>query len=177
MHEKRPNQESEALAVTDLLVVEAEALEDSPQTPLTLTIGIPEHIDAREASSEILADEALIWAGFTTQSLVNFMQTPVLCESHALPYYPSKRRRDTLPDLVGEQCGQSGSRLPVVPDKSRIELQVRHGRRWEYRVAKGWGLGSVNHLSDLRHRRWSWCPAWSALRFDNLDFDGLWVCG
>ena len=103
MHQQRSDEERQPLAIADFGVVKAEALEDPAQHSLPVALRVSEHVDAGEASAEVLADDAFIRTRFAGQSLEYLLQGAVPGARHALPNHTSQRRRDTLPHLVGQQ--------------------------------------------------------------------------
>jgi hypothetical protein len=135
------------LAVADFGVVKAEALEDPAQHSLPVALRISEHVDAGEASAEVLADDALIGTRFAGQPLVHLLQRAVPGTRHALPNHTSQRRGDTLPHLVGQQSWQASGRLLGVFDERPVEVELGH-RRWrERRVSECGGNRTADHFA------------------------------
>jgi len=89
VHQQRANQECETLAITDLCIVETEALEYSSKHALTIAFRISEHINAGEASTKVLGDDSFVWARFTGKTFENFLQGAVSGAGHTLPNHSS----------------------------------------------------------------------------------------
>jgi hypothetical protein len=70
LHQQWANKEAKTLAVANLVVIQAEALEHTAQHLLAFAFRVLEHLDAREASSEVLVDDVLVWTRLATQAVV-----------------------------------------------------------------------------------------------------------
>jgi hypothetical protein len=70
LHQQWADKEAQTLAVANLVVIQAEALEHTAQHLLALAFRVLEHLDAREASSEVLVDDVLIRTRLSTQAVV-----------------------------------------------------------------------------------------------------------
>lgn len=101
VHQQRPDEKGEALAVANLGIIQTERLEYPTKHALSITIRVAKHFNARETPAEILAYETFIRARFAIESLVLFLQAGVASTRHALPHYASQRRGDAFADLVG----------------------------------------------------------------------------
>lgn len=135
VHQQRANEKRETLTVSDLGIIQTECLQHSPKHTLAVSVRVAKHFNTRKTPAEILANETLIRARFTIESLVLLLQVVVARARHALPHNASQRWGDSLANLVGQQRGESGCGLLVVLDESSVEFEICHRRRRQHRVS------------------------------------------
>jgi len=105
MHQKWTNDESETLAISNLVVIQAEAFEDPSEHPLAFSVLFSKHFNIWKAPAYVFADQALIRTRFTTKSLELFMEEAVSRSSYTRPNHAPQRRRDSITYLVGREGG------------------------------------------------------------------------
>lgn len=141
LHEQRAHEEAEALAVANLMVVQAEALEHAAKHLLALAVGILEHVNAGKASAEVLVDDVLIWGRLAAQRVILVLNQLLARACCALPDNAPQGSGDASADLVQAERGQALDRLWVVAHEGSPELELRHGRgRGQLRQADLRGL-------------------------------------
>lgn len=102
LHEKRTDEESQTLAIADLVVIQAEALQHSSEHLLPFAFRILEHVHARKTATKVLVDDVLIRARFAAQIIILILNQFIPRPRRTLPHHTPQRRRYSSSNLV--QC-------------------------------------------------------------------------
>ena len=74
IHQKRSNQEAEALTVSDFFVVEREAFQNSSEHLLAFSTSIAEEINTWERPADVFVDDAFVWAFLVQKSIERILK-------------------------------------------------------------------------------------------------------